>query len=88
MTSIVFRATVSKVQTLTDNGIRVALDLSENDTMNMAQLAECQRFGVVLVVSATPDRETVNITGEEQVGENGKARNLEARTKRQSTWRT
>jgi hypothetical protein len=49
-----FIASVYKVQTLVDNGIRVYLDLSENNTMQMAMLAECQRMGVVLQIEARP----------------------------------
>jgi len=51
---IAFHATVYKVQTLADGGVRVYLDLPETAIMQMAQLAECQRFGVVLNVEATP----------------------------------
>jgi hypothetical protein len=51
---IEFVATVYKVQTLADNGIRVTLDMDENSTMIMAQLAECQRFGAVLKVIVKP----------------------------------
>jgi len=51
--AIEFTAQVFKVQTMVDNGIRVTLDLSEGETVTMAKLAECQRFGVVLQVSAS-----------------------------------
>ena len=54
-TQIEFTAQVYKVQTLTDNGIRVAFDLPETCSMQMAQLAECQRFGVLLKITAIPD---------------------------------
>ena len=51
---IEFTAQVYKVQTLaTDQGIRVTLDLSETETLTMARLAECQRFGVLLRIVAT-----------------------------------
>lgn len=50
MNEIRFVATVNKVQTLADGGIRVSFDLSEADTLQMAQLAECKRFGAVLDV--------------------------------------
>ena len=46
--AIEFIAAVYKVQTLVDGGVRVTLDLPETAIMQMAQLAECQRFGVVL----------------------------------------
>lgn len=54
MEPIEFAAQVYKVQTLADNGIRVTLDLAEGETLTMAKLAECQRFGVGLAVTATP----------------------------------
>lgn len=54
-TVIEFTATVYKVQTLADNGIRVTLDLSEGETLTMARLAECQRFGVGLRLIATAE---------------------------------
>jgi hypothetical protein len=50
--AIEFTAQVYKVQTLVDNGIRVTLDLAETETVTMAKLAECQRFGAVLKVCA------------------------------------
>lgn len=52
MSDITFDAVVYKVQTLVDNGIRVTLDLPETAIMQMAQLAECQRFGVMLEITA------------------------------------
>ena len=70
---IEFVAAVYKVQTLVDNGIRVTLDLPETAIMQMAQLAECQRFGAVLNIICK--------TGEKQ--NNG---TLETRTKRKSEW--
>jgi len=43
------------VQTLaTDNGVRVTLDLPETAIAEMAKLAECQLFGVVLDIIAEP----------------------------------
>jgi hypothetical protein len=50
---ITFQASVYKVQTLVDSGVRVTLDLPETAISSMAQLAECQRFGAVLNISAT-----------------------------------
>jgi hypothetical protein len=52
---IKFAATVYKVQTLVDGGVRLTLDMPETCIMQMAQLAECQRFGVVLEFVAKPD---------------------------------
>lgn len=50
---IVFHAEVNKVQTLADGGIRVTLDLPENEIAQMAMLAECKRMGLYLVFEAT-----------------------------------
>lgn len=49
--ALTFQATVYKVQTLVDNGIRVTLDLSEDEIKAMASLAECQRWGAILIVT-------------------------------------
>lgn len=54
MDTIEFTAAVQKVQTLVDGGIRVTLDLSEQDVLIAAQLMECKRQGACLVVSAVP----------------------------------
>ena len=52
---IEFVAEVYKVQTLaTDGGVRVTLNLPETAIMQMAQLAECQRFGVPVRVTCEP----------------------------------
>lgn len=48
---ITFTAAVSKVSTLADGGIRVALDMGEGELLAMAQLAKCQQAGVVLKVT-------------------------------------
>ena len=74
---ITFAATVFKVQTLSDGGIRVAFDLPETATMQMAQLAECQRFGAVL-----------EITCKTGIDQDGKTRNLATGAKRKSEWKT
>ena len=54
MQVISFPAQVYKVQTLADGGVRVTLDLPETTIPEMAMLAECQRFGVMLRVNAEP----------------------------------
>lgn len=51
--SIVFHAEVNKVQTLADGGIRVYLDLPEDEIAQMAMLAECKRQGMYLTLEAT-----------------------------------
>ena len=78
MEPVTFSATVYKVQTLVDGGVRGVLDLPETAIMQMAQLAECQRFGVVLDVTCK--------TGRKQ--ENGKEGNVAAGAKRKSEWTT
>lgn len=49
--SIQFVATVYKVQTLVDGGLRVTLDLAETAIGEAAALMECKRNGVALDVS-------------------------------------
>ncbi len=53
--AITFPAAVYKVQTLTDSGIRVTLDLPETAIPQMAMLAECQREGIPLLFTAKVD---------------------------------
>lgn len=50
--AVEFQATVARVQTLSDGGIRITLDMPETAVMQAAQLMECKRFGVVLKVKA------------------------------------
>ena len=52
MAEIVFPATVYKVQTLIDGGIRVTLDLPDTEIPQMAMLAECKRDGIPLTFTA------------------------------------
>ncbi|MFA5716040.1 MAG: hypothetical protein WC998_09880 [Candidatus Paceibacterota bacterium] len=49
-----FCAQVSKVQTMSDMGLRVILDFSEADIMQAAMLMECKKMGVILDIEATP----------------------------------
>lgn len=80
---IEFVANVQKVQTLSDNqggGLRVTLDLPETEIIAMVELAECQRFGVVLQVICK--------TGKIQNYGIKQTNRVEARTKRKSTWKT
>lgn len=51
---IEFSATVEKVQTMTDGGIRVYLDLPETALLEMARLVECRIKGVALHIMAIP----------------------------------
>ena len=60
-----FHATVQKVQTLADGGVRLTLDLPESAIMQAAQLMECKRHGAVLQVGAVPDKfDTLQDNGE------------------------
>lgn len=52
---ICFEAQVYKLQTLADKGIRLVLDLPESATLQLAQLAEASRHGVILHVRAIPE---------------------------------
>jgi hypothetical protein len=47
-----FTATVARVTTLADGGLRVTLDLPENAILAVAELMEAKRLGVVLGVTA------------------------------------
>lgn len=50
MKPIEFWATINKVQTMVDGGIRVYLDLPESAIMQAAELMTCKRHGIVLNV--------------------------------------
>lgn len=60
---VTFDATVCKVQTLADQGIRVTLDLPETAIVAAAQLMTLKRVGAVLHVSIEPEKQA--ITGKE-----------------------
>lgn len=51
MSEFFFLAEVVKIQTLADQGLRVTLDLSEDEIAAAAKLMECKRFGAVVRVS-------------------------------------
>lgn len=52
-----FPASVHRVQTLVDGGVRVTLDLPETEIPRMAMLAECQREGIPLMFVARMDEQ-------------------------------
>jgi len=52
-----FDATVQKVQTLVDYGLRVTLDLPESAIVAAAQLMALKREGAILHVSIFPDKQ-------------------------------
>jgi hypothetical protein len=53
--NIIFNAIVYKVQTISDNGIRITLDLPEDSIPVMAMLAETKRAGIPLKFIAEVD---------------------------------
>ncbi len=52
---IAFPATVEKVQTLVDGGIRITLDLPEDAIAQAAALMACKREGIPLRVEVKAD---------------------------------
>jgi len=52
---IEFKATVEKVQTLVDGGLRVTLDLPEDAISAAASLMACKREGIPLTVEVKAD---------------------------------
>jgi hypothetical protein len=58
MDPITFYASIQKVQTMVDGGLRVWLDLPEDAIMQVAELMVCKRHGVVLNFVATEYEET------------------------------
>ena len=50
-----FIATVARVQTMADGGLRFTFDVPETAIMQAAQLMECKRFGAVLSIVCLPD---------------------------------
>jgi hypothetical protein len=50
-----FTAEVVKIQTLVDHGLRVTLDLSEDEIAAAAKLMECKRQGVAVKVTVEPE---------------------------------
>lgn len=55
--TIKFPAIVFKVQTLVDGGLRITLDLPENEIGKAAMLMECKRQGIPLIFSAAADEQ-------------------------------
>ena len=51
--AIEFIGTVSKVQTLSDGGLRFTFDAPESAILQAAELMTCKRFGQVLKVVCT-----------------------------------
>ena len=53
MDEIAFVATVARIRTLADGGLRFEFDVGEDATMQAAQLMECKRYGAVLNIRIT-----------------------------------
>lgn len=53
MASVEFTAVVSKVQTLSDGGLRFTFDVDETHSVQAAELMECKRLGAELHVVVT-----------------------------------
>jgi hypothetical protein len=52
--AILFTATVNQVRTLADGGIRIVLDLSENEIETARALMECKAKSATINVAAIP----------------------------------
>lgn len=64
--AITFWATIAKVQTMVDSGIRIYLDLPEQAIMAAAELMACKRMGVVVDVVVTAREQDSDDTGKER----------------------
>ena len=53
--TVTFLAEVVKVQTLADHGLRLTLDLPEDEVIAAAKLMEFKRLGVALKVTVEHD---------------------------------
>ena len=49
-----FWAEIIRVQTMADGAIRMIFEAAENETVLLAQLAECRRRGAILEIEARP----------------------------------
>jgi hypothetical protein len=76
--ALTFDATVAKVQTLVDNGIRITLDLPETAIEAAAVLMALKRKGVAMEVSVKIAQPAKQVTTGEQT------RHMAERPKRQS----
>ena len=51
--TIKFHASVARIQTMADGGLRFTFDVGEMETLAAVQLMECKRLGAVLEIEAT-----------------------------------
>lgn len=54
MSEIAFPASVAQVKTMADGSLRFTFDVPETAIMQAAQLMECKRWGVMLLVECIP----------------------------------
>jgi hypothetical protein len=62
---IKFQASVYKVQTLVDNGLRLTLDLSEKELNTAKAMMECKNRGALLEVAAVPVKVEIKVNNEQ-----------------------
>ena len=60
MSEIEFHAAVHQVKTLADNGLIISFELPETEVMQAAQLMECKRQGIYLVVTCEVAKQQEN----------------------------
>ena len=61
--AIRFQAEIYKVQTLADGGLRLTLDLGEQDLKAAVDMMECKKRGALVEFAAVPlinNKETIN----------------------------
>jgi hypothetical protein len=76
--TIQFDATVQKVQTLVDYGLRVTLDLPETAIIAAAQLMALKREGAVLHVTVETDKQSVSTGKEDGIQERRERKSIRA----------
>jgi hypothetical protein len=74
VSDITFDATVYKVQTLVDQGLRVALDLPETAIVAAAQLMALKREGAILHVTIGIDKQIETVENNESAIQTGTIR--------------
>ena len=85
-----FWATIAKVQTLADSGLRFTLDAPEQAIMAAAELMACKRMGVVVdvVVTVRPTEEPVEQVGTSSNAKPNRKGRVDERPKREPKWAT
>jgi hypothetical protein len=75
---IQFDATVYKVQTLVDYGLRITLDLPETAIIAAAQLMALKREGMILHVSVVTEKQSESTGKEDGVQERRERKSIRA----------